>query len=69
MQAKTFLYILGWVILSSWLLHFLAIYLIDSDRKIYTIKKIVEGIMFIVLVTPVYFGGVMMYYKFIDSRN
>lgn len=68
MKAKTFLYILGWVILGSWLIHFLAIYFIDSERKIYSIEKIKEGVVFIVLVVPVYFSGVALYYKLTEGR-
>ena len=69
MKAKTFLHILGWVILGSWLIHFLAFYFIDSERKVYSIEKIIEGVVFIVLVVPVYFSGVTLYYKFFDDEG
>lgn len=68
MKAKTFLYILGWIILGSWLIHFLAFYLIDSERKTYSIERIIEGVVFIVLVVPVYFSGVTLYYRFVDDK-
>lgn len=69
MEAKKFLSLLGWVMLGSWLVHFLVYYLIDSHREIYSVEKIVSGIVFILIAVPIYFTGVHLYYKFSEDRS
>ncbi|WP_283152540.1 hypothetical protein [Guptibacillus hwajinpoensis] len=69
MEGKMFLFLLGWVMLGSWLIHFLVIYLIDSQRKIYSVEDIVSGIVFITIAVPIYNTGVHLYYKFRKERS
>ncbi|MFK3959863.1 hypothetical protein [Guptibacillus hwajinpoensis] len=69
MEAKKFLSLLGWVMLGSWLIHFLVYYLIDSHREIYSVEEIVSGIVFILITVSIYFTGVHLYYKFSKVRS
>ncbi|MDO6654373.1 hypothetical protein [Anaerobacillus sp. 1_MG-2023] len=69
MEAKKFLSLLGWVMLGAWLIHFFIYYLIDLDRGIYSVEKIVSGIVFILIAVPIYFTGVHLYYKFSEERS
>ena len=63
MESKKFMHILGYIMLGSWLLHFLVYAVIDEHPIVYKTKDIVEGILFILVVTPIYFAIVNLYYK------
>ncbi|WP_394173253.1 hypothetical protein [Guptibacillus hwajinpoensis] len=49
--------------LGSWLLHFIVYAIIDEDPVVYVTKEIVQGILFILVVTPIYFVIVNLFYK------
>lgn len=63
MNAKKILNLLGYIALSSWLLHFIVYAIIDEQPLVYETKDIVEGIVFILIVMPIYFSMVHMYFK------
>ncbi|KMM39231.1 hypothetical protein [Guptibacillus hwajinpoensis] len=57
------MHILGYTMLGSWLLHFIVYAIIDEDPVVYVTKEIVQGILFILVVTPIYFVIVNLFYK------
>lgn len=57
------MHILGYTMLGSWLLHFTVYAIIDEDPLVYVTKEIVQGILFILVVTPIYFVIVNLFYK------
>ncbi|MDP4549672.1 hypothetical protein Q9251_02105 [Alkalihalobacillus macyae] len=44
-------------------MHFIVYAIIDEDPAVYEIKEIVQGILFILVVTPIYFVIVNLFYK------
>ena len=63
MDSKRIMHLLGYIMVGSWLLHFIVYAIIDEDPVVYAMKYIIQGILFILAVTPIYFVIVNLFYK------
>ncbi|MCA0987127.1 hypothetical protein [Guptibacillus algicola] len=63
MNTKTLLTRLGWIGFASWILYFILTFIVEYPHKECEIDSMVGGVIFFLVVTPIYFVLVHLYFN------